>query len=197
MIQRCTNPKETGYRHYGGRGIHVCDVWLSDFEAFFEHVGPRPSKDLSLDRIDVDGNYEPGNVRWATRREQALNKRKALFCKRGHEFTPDNTIVLSYGRLCRTCVEDRNERIPAADKRYKITHCKRGHELSGENIRIDRQGRRICRACMKMHRAAFAAKRGPGAGYKAQKERPGFVEWHRDYQREYARKRRAEKKAAL
>lgn len=66
MQQRCYNPKRRGYDNYGGRGITVCDEWLASFEAFFRDVGPRPSPEHSIDRINSDGNYEPGNVRWAT-----------------------------------------------------------------------------------------------------------------------------------
>lgn len=75
MRQRCLNPNKREYPHYGGRGITVCKEWLSSFEAFFAHVGPRPSPKHSLDRIDVNGNYEPGNVRWATQKEQIENTR--------------------------------------------------------------------------------------------------------------------------
>ena len=75
MKQRCTNPKKREYEHYGGRGIKVCDEWMRSFLAFFAYVGPRPSAKHSLDRIDVNGNYEPGNVRWATQQEQADNTR--------------------------------------------------------------------------------------------------------------------------
>lgn len=75
MKSRCSNPNETGYANYGGRGISVCAEWRHDFQAFFEYMGPKPDPSYSIDRIDVDGNYEPGNVRWATPKEQANNKR--------------------------------------------------------------------------------------------------------------------------
>jgi len=74
MIQRCTNPKQPNWARYGGRGITVCAEWVASYEAFMEHIGPRPGPDSSIDRIDNDGNYEPGNVRWATRSEQQRNK---------------------------------------------------------------------------------------------------------------------------
>jgi hypothetical protein len=73
MIQRCTNPARRCYPSYGGRGIAVCERWR-DFANFLADVGPRPAG-KSLDRIDNDGHYEPGNVRWVTQREQCANKR--------------------------------------------------------------------------------------------------------------------------
>jgi hypothetical protein len=80
MKQRCSNPKVASFKDYGGRGIRVCDRWLRSFEAFFADVGPRPSAKHSLDRFpDNDGNYEPGNVRWATPEEQQNNRRKTVF----------------------------------------------------------------------------------------------------------------------
>lgn len=75
MKNRCNNVKHKHYKDYGGRGIKVCKKWEEDFWAFHKYMGPRPSKDHSIDRIDNDGNYEPGNVKWSTPKEQANNKR--------------------------------------------------------------------------------------------------------------------------
>lgn len=74
MRARCRDPGHPNFARYGGRGVVVCARWLS-FEAFLSDVGPRPSPLHSIDRIDNDGNYEPGNVRWATAAEQNRNKR--------------------------------------------------------------------------------------------------------------------------
>lgn len=75
MKQRCTDAKHEGYPYYGGRGLRVCARWLASFEKFLNDVGPAPSRKHTLDRIQPDGDYEPGNVRWATASEQRLNQR--------------------------------------------------------------------------------------------------------------------------
>ena len=74
MLERCNNPTNKRYRDYGGRGITVCERWLACFENFLDDMGERP-EDKTLDRIEVNGNYEPGNCRWATALEQHLNQR--------------------------------------------------------------------------------------------------------------------------
>jgi hypothetical protein len=70
--QRCTNPNAINFHHYGERGIKFL---LDNFEEFLAHIGPKPGKEYSLDRIDNSGNYEYGNVRWATQKNQCRNKR--------------------------------------------------------------------------------------------------------------------------
>lgn len=82
MLQRCFSPTHVAYKEYGGRGITVCDRWRDPTEGlknFLADLGRRPSKGHSIDRIDPNGNYEPGNVRWATTKHQARNKRKSLY----------------------------------------------------------------------------------------------------------------------
>lgn len=79
MIGRCHTPTNKRWNYYGGRGITVCDQWRSDFLAFYTHIGPRPGAGYSIDRIDVNGNYEPGNVRWATQKCQSRNRRTNVF----------------------------------------------------------------------------------------------------------------------
>lgn len=82
MIGRCENPTDRDFQWYGKRGIKICEQWRADFSAFLADVGPRPSPKLTLDRIDNDGNYEPGNCRWATRSQQARNRRNPWITRR-------------------------------------------------------------------------------------------------------------------
>jgi hypothetical protein len=93
MIQRCENPNTRGYFYYGARGITVCARWRNSFEAFLADMGEPPERH-TLDRIDNDGIYEPGNCRWATLTEQLANRRsyRSRSAKRFvelHGFRPD------------------------------------------------------------------------------------------------------------
>lgn len=116
---RCSDPRHPRYRDYGKRGITMCQRWLNDFWLFVDDVGPRPASDLdfedrayySLDRVNNDGGYEPGNVRWATPSEQRINQRpkqRSLFCAKGlHEFSPETTQIGPTGkRRCIPCYRD-------------------------------------------------------------------------------------------
>ena len=79
MKNRCMNPTQSSYRYYGGRGISVCDEWINSFDKFKNWAYANGySDELTIDRIDVNGNYEPSNCRWVTMKEQATNKRKSL-----------------------------------------------------------------------------------------------------------------------
>ena len=84
MIDRCSNPLDKRYKYYGARGITVCQDWMV-FENFLRDVGPSPNASLSIDRIDNDGNYEPGNVRWATAITQMNNRRVNRLIEHGGE----------------------------------------------------------------------------------------------------------------
>jgi hypothetical protein len=95
MKRRCDRPNHPDYPIYGGRGIRYCDKW-PDFNQFYADVGPRPSPQHQLDRIDPNGNYEPGNVRWATPIEQANNKCRPTFALAGRRYGKLTVIGLSH-----------------------------------------------------------------------------------------------------
>lgn len=75
MKSRCYQERNASYDYYGARGIRVCDEWMNSFEAFYDHLGPKPDPRWSLDRINSDDDYRPSNVRWASAKTQASNRR--------------------------------------------------------------------------------------------------------------------------
>lgn len=80
MIHRCEDPKRDRYKNYGGRGIYVCDEWRNDVHAFISWaLNNGYADDLTIDRIDIDGNYEPNNCRWSDTTTQANNKKNSVF----------------------------------------------------------------------------------------------------------------------
>lgn len=103
MKQRCTNPNASFFAKYGGRGIQICERWINSFETFVADMGPSPSPAHSLDRIDMNGNYEPANCRWADRKTQARNKsnyipnfiREKIISLRGDGLTYDKIAELT------------------------------------------------------------------------------------------------------
>lgn len=80
MISRCENPNVIGFQNYGGRGICICERWRQSYSAFLEDMGRKPTRQHTLDRIQNDDGYFPSNCRWATKSEQAFNRRRT---KRG------------------------------------------------------------------------------------------------------------------
>lgn len=97
MRMRCANMKDASYPYYGARGIKVCERWRS-FENFLADMGKRPSPEYSLDRYpDNDGNYEPGNVRWATQKEQSNNTRHNVWI----EFNGERRTVRQWAKTMR------------------------------------------------------------------------------------------------
>lgn len=111
MIQRCHNPNHPKYLYWGGRGISVCHEWRGPggFERFLAHVGPKPTPKHEIDRYpNKDGNYEPGNVRWATRSEQMQNTRRTVVITAlGRSLTIDGWAAAT--GLTRRCIEWRRD----------------------------------------------------------------------------------------
>lgn len=133
MRARCHNPRHPDYGSYGGRGIAVCESWRGSFEMFIAAVGPRPSAKHSIDRIDNDRGYKPGNVRWATAKEQSANRRPIVV---------RNATRPSKAQIDRTIGA-------AAARRAARTHCTRGHSFAEHGaVALSRgQPYRYCKLC--------------------------------------------------
>lgn len=187
MVVRCTQPKSNAWPWYGARGIKVCDRWM-DFWNFVDDMGERPSPSHSLDRFpNNDGDYEPGNCRWATRKEQSRNTRVTLFVEiEGAKYTvaelaeksglKGDTIaaraksVSSLSEILHPARRVFKEGLKlgglanGACNRAK-THCKYGHAYTMENTMPNGTNGRTCRTCHNSRQRARAAKKREQAAH--------------------------------
>ena len=111
MIVRCYNQHAKAFPRYGARGIVVCDQWRHSFEAFLADMGARPSPEFSIDRIDNEGNYEPGNCRWASISQQTRNRRSSKFLT----FRGETLCISDWAKrlgLNRSTLDGRLQRLP-------------------------------------------------------------------------------------
>lgn len=126
MKQRCRDPNASNFKHYGGRGIRIADQWL-DFVRFHEDMGECPP-DHSIDRIDVNGHYEPGNCRWVRQAEQVKNTRRNIMVEHNgasvclKDFA--KAVGLSYGAICHE-MRERNADVHTAISRVRDRHLRR------------------------------------------------------------------------
>lgn len=166
---RCENPANNQYHNYGGRGIKLCPRWR-DFRNFLADMGAKPSQYHSIDRLNNDGDYEPNNCRWATRKQQTRNTRRNIHL----EYHGRTQCLEDWASELGVCAETLRHRIhrgwsvsralTAPSGRAGV--CKNGHERTAENTLISREGWRKCRIC----RASSIARSRCG---RADRERAG------------------------
>lgn len=146
MVQRCTDPNYHSFSKYGGRGVRVCDRWRT-FVNFLADMGERPDG-ATLDRIDNDGDYEPGNCRWATPRQQSNNRRNTLMLTFRGETRPLTEWAEITGIRRHTIWERVHNMGWTAEKALSRTDsakgdCARKLEFGGESHSIDEWARRL------------------------------------------------------
>lgn len=110
MIDRCTNPRNHAFERYGGRGIRVCDRWISSYSSFLADMGRKPTPKHTIDRINNDGNYEPENCRWASILQQASNRSDNVWLKVNDELMILSDAVRRFTKLTNSAVAGRLHR---------------------------------------------------------------------------------------
>lgn len=185
MKQRCTNPKATGFRNYGGKGIAVCDRWLGrrvGFANFVADMGPKPTPEHTLERKNRNGPYSPENCIWASRREQMLNTSRTVTFERDGTTYKASDLAEQYGlnpRLVATRAAE-GKSLSEIISRHHLeegyvhmatlqakrtaqqkaqTHCKYGHEFNGDNLALRKGGGRICRRCVADAQARYRSRK--------------------------------------
>lgn len=153
--KRCNNPNEPSFANYGGKGIKVCDRWLK-FSAFLQDMGPRPSLNHSIDRINPLGDYEPDNCRWADKKTQNRNKRfhrkmifngkEVLVVEVAESLGIDATTLAK--RVSEGWTGDDLVRKPSRTWVKRSTHCKNGHPYP-------ESGKRVCIECSRRYQADY------------------------------------------
>lgn len=150
MLKRCFNPRTKHYEDYGGRGITVWPAWRTSFRTFIEYIGRRPGKGYSLNRINNDGHYEPGNIEWATSLQQGNNKRNNLRAT----YKGETLTVTEWARktgLPEGTVRKRIKRgdpIDMPTPRKPPTQCRNGHKYEVGSYWIRKEGTRRCKRCV-------------------------------------------------
>jgi uncharacterized protein YggL (DUF469 family) len=167
MKARCLNPNNPNYADYGGRGIQICNQWISNFNQFVVDMGEKPVG-YSIDRIDNNGNYNPQNCKWSSKKEQQRNRRVTkhitiegvtyFVCELAEKYKFKYDTIVNRAKTAKSF----NELVDKTKKVYKnglalggkasgarkkaMTHCKVGHEFTETNTYVYK-GTRRCRAC--------------------------------------------------
>lgn len=159
--RRCYNPRTAEFRYYGARYVQMAPEWRTDFVQFerdiLATIGPKLSPKHSLDRLDPNGHYETGNLRWATAREQAQSRRprpKRLHCPNGHRYSSNNVFLDNRGRRrCRTCMRQQLRRARRRQREAVLAMIRaRRCAVCGGPIETLRRDRQTCSALCRSRR---------------------------------------------
>lgn len=172
MIQRCYNPNHKAYKYYGGRGVKVCDSWLSSFWNFVEDMGEK-QEGYTLDRMDNDGNYEPSNCKWSTKSEQSRNTRNNILYELEGEVLIETDTAQALGISVKALIYRRKRNL--SQKRLMT----KGKLLGSKPVYLTVEGKT-------MHIAAWARETGQRDYNISRRKRRGWS----DYECVYGRKKR-------